>query len=613
MLDQPFDLVEPRQAVGDDLMWELSWVMHCHTWEKKFFSFCVFFASFASSLFFSPSPLYSNRLKMVHPFDILEIAEMVAMLLTPHSLAQCALVSRDWHQTFSPLLWSDCRLPQDLVSLEPALSEAWIRYAPVIRQLSTHKDFLSRNKNQEIELPFLHTLCIDNHDLLGFFYSWDLVLTFIRRHLDQLRSLTLKQLSLHRIFETNPPLTRHHAIGMVGGGGKRLTRLSLIGSKIDMAQWTDPIWESIKRLNSLSIENCTFESMDEVADLHKRLEGNRIQHLVLHSNKVPTVPHTERLWIEACPELRSLRWRNMSPRPTSSMDEEPTTMLFAKGLALGQWRFLNSLDLGLRRVQDHYIAEILASLQCGLQFLNLNRTGFGPFATTALLDRVTRPGWRQVSTGEPSLHRKTLEWLSVRDTSQVYSSTVQDFLCNLKNLKVFHASSDLTDREVMKDPRPWVCLDLVTLQLGFSLKARRDGPLSPLDKNSIRSPFSTVFLDRLATLTRLETLVVGAREKGSRGEQYIDNVRHRSQSFRLQDGLHRLKTLTQLREIQLGYSGQRLSVDEARWMVRHWPRLERIDVKNKDRPTASPFENWEEAWEIFKAHGVKSELTMPGM
>jgi len=184
----------------------------------------------------------------------------------------------------------------------------------------------------------------------------------------------------------------------------------------------------------------------DMVDLQKRLEGNRIQHLVLILNKVPM---TERLWIEACPELRSLQWRSMVPRLGMAIEEEPM-VLFANGLSLGQWQSLNSLDLSLRRVQDEDIAKILGSLQCGLWSLNLNRTGFGPQATTALLFKVTKPGWRQVPTDEPSLHRDTLERLWVRHTSRVYSTTVQDFLCLLKNLKAFHASADLTDQDGAK-------------------------------------------------------------------------------------------------------------------------------------------------------------------
>lgn len=63
-------------------------------------------------------------------------------------------------------------------------------------------------------------------------------------------------------------------------------------------------------------------------------------------------------------------------------------------------------------------------------------------------------------------HLKTLTDLNLRDCNILSAEAIHLMLCEMPSLKVFVATA-VEDKEMIEDPRPWVCLDVkeLTLQL----------------------------------------------------------------------------------------------------------------------------------------------------
>ena len=206
-------------------------------------------------------------------------------------------------------------------------------------------------------------------------------------------------------------------------------------------------------------------------------------------------------------------------------------------------------------------------------------------------------------------HRATLETLKIPGAKLIPSHNIQKILCSFPRLTTLHAVS-LTDLVIWQDSRPWVCLQMRDFRVSLSftlatpvpeeslfsqaLKYRRTCqpiPGTPLPPRSTTTTVMTnfseeeqeedttkyVFLDRLAELTCLETLLIGNREKQRR--YYIGpppTVTRLCQTLELAHGLERLKPLRWLQRLDMIYTYMDLSLDELVWMREHWPELNEV-------------------------------------
>ena len=109
-----------------------------------------------------------------------------------------------------------------------------------------------------------------------------------------------------------------------------------------------------------------------------------------------------------------------------------------------------------------------------------------------------------------------------------------------------------------------------------------------------------IFLDRLATLTSLETLMIGNRPR-HRSTLASGDSELLNQTLVFDSGLEKLRDLKQLQSIGLGYSRMRVCAAEIRWMVNNWPML-----KEMSRPYLNTSEETTaELFEFLRSRGVK--------
>ncbi|KAG0041820.1 hypothetical protein BGZ83_001268 [Gryganskiella cystojenkinii] len=110
---------------------------------------------------------------------------------------------------------------------------------------------------------------------------------------------------------------------------------------------------------------------------------------------------------------------------------------------------------------------------------------------------------------------------------------------------------------------------------------------------------STVLLDKIAGLTRLEKLILRRPKVDRNNRLYMNPTRDGDGYYGYQPlvlppeddttsksnqedrprGLAVLSTLRNLRELEVDNTNQYMTLREAWWMVHHWPKLEKVDVK----------------------------------
>ncbi|KAG0054837.1 hypothetical protein BGZ83_010289 [Gryganskiella cystojenkinii] len=356
--------------------------------------------------------------------------------------------------------------------------------------------------------------------------------------------------------------------------------------------------------------------------------------------------------IASCRQLQSLRWRNLRQRNGPPWNVPPWAPPLARCLSEGYWPYLNSLDLSLQPFTDRDLAELLYALSApdrfGLRELLLDDTAFGSLSFEALLYRQdpnqpARPqpppisvGWRNCPSvtyitfhdkGEPiSIHQQILEVLSLLNVTQLLSPMIQDILCSCSRLKTFRSSSFFSDLSLLHDPRPWSCQDsLQTLQVYLITYYRLPRRVYA---HTIFPSVSEAFLKKLSELRNLETLIMGqdslmdgyvarARGGGTHDEAdedfpvlppvyipHIDDQRHYAQSYILKEGLEHLKPLKKIRRLCPGVHGKPIGLEEAEWMMAHWPGLESINLESMTYRDPLVLEVVKS---FFKKHGVRTK------
>ncbi|KAF9098562.1 hypothetical protein BGX27_000765, partial [Mortierella sp. AM989] len=239
--------------------------------------------------------------------------------------------------------------------------------------------------------------------------------------------------------------------------------------------------------------------------------------------------------------------------------------------------------------EDSVIAALIQSSRSwrrlSISFLH----GFGPLSIGALIR-----------------HSATLETLILEECDGIYSEDIQGVLSSCVNLKTFRAMTSngvdfsstvyLDAADMMEDP--WVCLGLENLKLVIVGVARPDLQedqygeplLGPLHDGSITEPeLQRVVYRQLGKLTRLRELWLGHDKQDLDDEdnyhptdvegqwQFIDpDEQFECLDFSLKSGLSLLSGLSDLRVLNIDRMKTRIGLSEVQWMVKQWPKLERI-------------------------------------
>lgn len=244
-----------------------------------------------------------------------------------------------------------------------------------------------------------------------------------------------------------------------------------------------------------------------------------------------------------CPALESIAWF-----ASQVID------LDGQGEALAEYtRFcpnLTDIDIGLHTVKEDSILPFLESRKSTLLKRLTVTTGWIGFASARLLREK---------------YCTTLQSLDLLNAPLIEGSIVQDMMCSLTGLTSFSARM-IHGRSIIQDPRPWVCLNLIQLTLGFE----------------ISSGVERQILVRIGTLHRLvhlelQGLTLASLRPNERGYQSID--------VGLEAGLDCLVNMRRLEVLSLGDTSQTLAEEDIMWMVRTWRQLRVVRAKLHPDPT----------------------------
>ncbi|KAK3810179.1 MAG: hypothetical protein J3Q66DRAFT_373217 [Benniella sp.] len=439
----------------------------------------------------------------LHPLEIPEILLGVASYVPVHNLPACARVSKIWHQAFIPLIWKDVRLFTDGAIPLGAIHS----HGKFVKNLQiccrVKQEHVALNC-QNLTSVYVSRLCADS-------------LEFITKH------PSVTQL---RFLEPIRGLSGYwdKLIGLPNLKDLRVVVLEV------MEQDADTFWQLCTRLERLDMGHPrvlvrgNLSSMEFPSLYELRMNG-------LHESDVRLVLD----FMQRCPNLRSLRWALT----------ESVLQLFAQGFvqlySAGTWPHLQNLSARLSGSGDYGDDSDLSKVIGVMQRITSFKASSFSF-TPELMD-LFRP------------HFSNLQNLNVCQATTFTSAMTQEVMSSCPLLTSFKGVT--IDAIDITQGRPWTCLKLKLLKLGFCFDPSTIDRMQPL------------VLDQLSRLTRLEDLEVYSwRQEPLNFQEGFD--------LRLEHGLGKLSTLRQLRILDLGDSKQNMGEQEVDWIIEHWKCLVRI-------------------------------------
>jgi len=457
----------------------------------------------------------------LHPLDLPEIRNHLALFLPRHELTVCARLSQEWYNALLPFIWSELRImPAGSFGSKIISPLVFARDSSCIQRL----DYLGKSKPYlgSLNCPKLKYLTLQLHD--------PYVIDFIRRHRTTLRSLTfsvLKDLAGSEQY--------NHEFWEVVKSCPLLETLYVSGTHITQ-QDLPQCWSLWSQLTTLKLSNIDFllpglyESSGAVATRIKDLE------LAWIGGSIPLESQLEVLkW---CPELVSLVWRNLSSRGS---DRRSIRKLLPAYTRHCPKLVKLSVEVKPTAADDGILPFLESRTDVPMEKLSLKKNWFGETA------------WSHI---QQSHHRYSLKILELKG---IRGKMVQEILCTLPNLTSISAPW-IQDVDILEDPRPWICSGLTKLSVCIDLVKKETS--------------QQMIFERLGDLKSLETLVLSKVESRGRNHRPMDKVEFLS--FRLDHGLDSLRELRKLSCLGVLELFQELSVEEVRWMMENWPRLRHV-------------------------------------
>ncbi|KAG0046878.1 hypothetical protein BGZ83_007971 [Gryganskiella cystojenkinii] len=524
------------------------------------------------------SPAATNNSTLASPSDLLAIPEILILIgqwLDKRSLVPCIQVCKEWRQVFLGLLWK-------------FIDIAW-KTGPDSSTLSTHSSLVHTLILTTDDFSCYSTIHLPSLTILEIDQQWDedeisdqALLRFLNRHSATIKELTTSCMTgdiMYTVAEFGPQLEK-----------LRIGALFMDNADHWMTAY-DTLWS---RLRVLSFgEHWEYDPSKEVAvdDVTNVLANmlqakpTRIQALDFDTPACEwAYVQIQLLLVTKCLELRRLSWvtsellePNQAPMALVTQmiqDGRFSRQLEALGLAANDF---NNLDLAF-----------LLQYMTDLKELDLHLTNFN------------QESWRILKEDVPR-YLFTLTVLNLSLCLQVEGSIVQDILCSISSLEQFSADY-IQDRDLDRDPRPWLCHRLRVLNLTFVRTA---------EDREMRSLSQPLFLDRVAQLTRLEVLNVDMPVMGGSGvilRGVYENEQNEMMDLEkcylchplqltLDQGLDRLGGLRELRRLQVpDFDCSQWNVEEARWALKHWVNLRELSGMSIDEKTRSLLQTRVKLW-----------------
>ncbi|KAI1314695.1 hypothetical protein EDD11_001864 [Mortierella claussenii] len=306
------------------------------------------------------------------------------------------------------------------------------------------------------------------------------------------------------------------------------------------------------------------------------LVRNAIQWTNMKSLKLHCVSNLDSFEIfKRCPNLEQLEWRAHTYTNTTEL----LRVFFEITLQQQQYMLqyqqqqhafhtsLQDLDLCFTDMSDVALTRILKQLPHLLKF-RVCGSQFGPQAAEFLLQ-----------------HKPDLHSLEIQNCRDIPSATIQRMLETFRELRTFKATYLKVQDMVTPAPTPPLPPAVATTATTEAVAVAPGDHLRPWACDKMED-FSIVFTDlstagsptlvrhliysQLSRLYRLRTLSVGENRmlRGSLHPPILDMT--------LQNGLGQLATLAQLETLDVQLALPRMTLTEAQWMIRSWPRLRKL-------------------------------------
>ncbi|KAK3841441.1 MAG: hypothetical protein J3R72DRAFT_445489 [Linnemannia gamsii] len=457
------------------------------------------------------------------PLDLPEIRALLGPFLTLDSLYSCVLVNWEWHDTFTPFLWTTFYFGREThnTTLQPPSEASIQQYAHFIQRM------VVRSLSPTFQLDM-----------------------FKDTPLTQLKELRLCEAigrsksngSLAWIFQQNPGL---RVVDYDGGYSSTSSDSSCTDFEV--------------LLNSPALTDLTTQYVNyqqKHLEPFRQLCATRLKRASFYMDtfsmeaqwlEIP-MPHLQELCIRnigpmsglqtilQCPNLRTLRWVASNTQSASSFQQ-----------IMEVCPRLKAIDLQSMALTDESIARVLDGLRESATeviipgrkdpFGRSGAMGFG-FKTKAFAALSRR-------------HFGTLVVLDMGPNSlEVTSAMILQVLTSCPNLREITACQ-LYAKGIRDGPGVWACRKLEVFKV--MIRGFRD-PL--IDQIRI-----AVFR-RFATLPRLRVLHMGGQDPSEEGV-----------ALRLECGLAQLAGLAQLESVSVYPGPQKMRREDVEWIRAHWKGL----------------------------------------
>ncbi|KAF9344500.1 hypothetical protein BGX26_004298 [Mortierella sp. AD094] len=500
-------------------------------------------------------------------FHIPLIRDEVIQYLTNNDLGSCALVSKDWHTRFTPVLWRnpELRNPRDLGELQ-----ALFRNQDLVQTLHD-PDIISAVMSSLYNQWTFRNLrsFILRLDQGGNINSTRAALQWVRAR-SNLRDLELwishHDSNVHQqllcILQSHPGLRRFDM--------RYFCQVPLTSLQ--------EIIEACSHLNTLHLINCvshptldhdiTEEEQEQVANT--KILMNEMQDFSIRELCIRLFYADEEACIlipllKRCPHLKKLTLESTFHSSTIN----GIAGVFRDGYChrlkdLDLRAISNSRSLSLNAQE---VLSAIGSIEYG-ESSNISVRGLQTIVLDKEMDLT-----QSFTSSLTHYHSRTLTTLHLPRITSTYLVPFVDLMHGLPNLRLVessvwlrHTSVEGLDADDVLD-KQWTCLGLTHLETNAGSFIIRNAHMEGWtgSRNDLRLRYFFDQIGRLKELVELELGVGFIPFTNLKGPRY----------------LARLSGLKKLKILRLSYVVDELGEEEAEWMIDNWPKLIYIDSRSE--------------------------------
>ncbi|OAQ32466.1 hypothetical protein K457DRAFT_309852 [Linnemannia elongata AG-77] len=494
-----------------------------------------------------------------------ELRLPIAKDLIPKTLLSLILTCHSFHTTYLPCLWSDISAAISF-KVKPISLEHIRKHAHLIQTIRLHATLPGGYYG--VLFPRLRSVQLDSHFLLEHLVTKKEGHVKVEEKIKFLR--THSMIGVRKLVVNHKSGLPREFWEVVEGGWEGLDTLGVSRVVVEEGA-VESFWRVCDRIQSLHLTGVSLPESNPFGTVLSTLSFKRLKNLTM-SRYMTQSKEFHKAWPQEMLEqakrgaegLRRIYW--------DVADVGFPVRMILDAFAEGCWPELCELSIGdAMTCPDGNMAQIIRSLPSKrLTFFEAMNDAFGPLTNTCLKE----------------MYFGHLTNLAFGDSSGCTSVMVQEVLAECVNLAELDAPYIIV-RDIAKATKPWGCRGLYKLVVYI---AKADGEeaeaeaeewegkvfeqigrmrgLQVLDLS--RDPYSFGVLGRMSSFLNFDSLDLRI------GNSIDNSNRSNGSHWGRGNDIRCWSSLTQMRIFSFDGDGQRLGMDEARWMVEHWRELKCI-------------------------------------